>query len=170
MAKRLGALALYLYFGVFLLATAAFSYYWNSKKATPDQPIAFPHVVHVNKVGLKCLDCHQFADKARHATAPPISKCMSCHKTAVTDRPEIQKLTRYWEQKKAVEWAQIYKLPDYVYFSHERHVKKGVPCQTCHGQVQVLSTVHKARSLQMGWCVSCHRQNNAPVDCTTCHK
>jgi hypothetical protein len=95
---------------------------------------------------------------------------MSCHRTVATDREEIKKLTAHYEGKKPVEWARVYALPDFIYFSHKRHVKAGVACDSCHGDVSAMLRIRRVRNLQMGWCVSCHRMRNAPMDCWTCHK
>lgn len=161
---------LYGYFGVCFLAVAGLGTYWKTYKSIPPQPIAFPHKTHVSKVGLACTECHTYADKAKLPGIPPISKCMSCHKAVAVDSPEIRKLTEYWKQKKPIQWVRVNKLPDYVYFSHKRHVKRNIACQTCHGQIQAEMSVHKAKSLTMGFCVSCHKANQAPTDCYTCHK
>ncbi len=170
MMRRLGAWAVYVYFAVFLGIILGLSSYWDHIYATPEQPIKFPHKTHVEKVGLKCESCHLYADKSRQAGIPSVERCMQCHQAVKTDSPEIQKLTRFWKQRKPIEWAKIHKVPDFVYFSHKRHVTNGIPCQTCHGEVQAEMEVHKAKTLSMGFCVSCHRENNAPVDCYTCHK
>ena len=91
------------------------------------------------------------------------------------DKPEIVKLTGYWERGEAVQWNEVYRLPDHVKFNHKRHVKANIQCQTCHGPVQEMSVVYQYPSLKMGWCLSCHRQNldnadhPASMDCVICH-
>ncbi len=42
-------------------------------------------------------------------------------------------------------------------------------CTICHGEVRAMEKVKQGRTLKMGDCVDCHRDNNAPTDCTTCH-
>jgi hypothetical protein len=141
----------------------------------PEQPIKFPHDVHAGKLGMDCLYCHYGAEKSAIANIPPMSTCMGCHKMAVTDRPEIQKLTGYFERGEAISWVEVYRLPDHVKFNHKRHVKAGIECQSCHGPVQNMKVVYQASSLKMGWCVDCHRQNlnhperPASMDCLVCH-
>lgn len=169
--KYLPGLGFYGYFALFFVVTALVSaHYSRTPELMPDQPIDFSHNVHINKVGMQCLDCHYAADKSKNAGVPPVSKCMSCHENVATDRPEIKKLTSYWDQNKPIEWERIHKVPDYVYFSHKRHVSANIPCQSCHGQVQNMEKVSKTKSLLMGWCVECHRENGASIDCQTCHK
>ncbi len=101
----------------------------------PDQPIAFPHNRHVPRDGIQCEYCHSAARNSIHAGTPEISTCMGCHKSVLTDSPEIQLLTEYWNKKEPVPWKKVHDLPDFVNFSHKRHVRAGVNCTECHGQV-----------------------------------
>lgn len=159
------------FFGFFALAYLALGAEFERGKRAPDQPIAFSHTVHVGKVGLQCLFCHETADKAAFAGVPAVEKCMSCHRNVAADRPEIQKLAGYWERGEPMEWNRVYRIRvrNHVYFSHERHVKAEVDCAVCHGEVKYMDKVRQVRSLEMGWCVQCHRQKKAPTDCLTCH-
>jgi hypothetical protein len=140
----------------------------------PEQPIHFPHDIHAGKLGMNCLYCHYGAEKSTIANIPSVGTCMGCHKIAMTDRPEIQKLTGYFNRGEPVPWVEVYHLPDYVKFNHKRHVKAGVQCTDCHGPVQQMPVVYQYPSLKMGWCLTCHRQrqNDAfppPMDCVVCH-
>ena len=85
---------------------------------------------------------------------------------------EIKKLTKFWDEKKPIPWERVYAIPvrNYVYFSHKRHIKAGLECAKCHGDVSVMPKIKRVRQLEMGWCVSCHRENKAPTECATCHK
>jgi hypothetical protein len=144
-------------------------------KTGPTQPIAFSHYIHADTLGMNCLYCHYSADKSPIANIPPVSTCMGCHKLVRTDRPEIIKLTGYFERGEQVPWVEVYKLPSHVKFNHKRHVKAGIQCTDCHGPVQSMRVVYQYPSLKMGWCVSCHRQhlddaqNPATMDCVACH-
>jgi hypothetical protein len=158
------------YFGVLLLIAAGLWVSWHRSGLAPDQPIAFPHTIHVSKLNLPCNFCHIFVDRSPRAGAPPLSICMSCHRSIATDRQEIRKLTRHFDEKRPVEWKPVYYLPQYVYFSHKRHVKAGLDCSNCHGMVGTMKKIRRVGSLKMGWCVSCHRARGAPRDCATCHK
>jgi hypothetical protein len=95
---------------------------------------------------------------------------MGCHRTIATEREGIRTLTRHYEEKRPVQWKRVYALPDFIYFSHKRHVKAGVECATCHGDVAGMNRVRRVNELAMGWCVSCHRVRGASRDCATCHK
>ena len=136
---------------------------------SPAQPIAFPHPVHVNTLGMNCLYCHFSADKAPDPGLPALSTCTGCHQPGLIgpQRPatpagpartsaELTKLFQYAQDSVPIPWVRIHKVPDYVQFPHMRHVNAGVTCQTCHGQVQNMAQVYQAESLNMGWCISCH--------------
>ncbi len=135
----------------------------------PEQPIPFSHKLHVEKNKMECQYCHSGVAKSPYATIPPVELCMGCHAHVRTESPYIQKLAEHYEQKKPLEWEPVHNLPEHAVFNHERHVKAGVGCNKCHGQVNEMEVVEKVSSLRMGWCVSCHRMNGASIDCSTCH-
>jgi hypothetical protein len=161
-------IALYFLFSLFLLSLFAI----NLKSKTEEvlQPINFSHKKHAGENGIECTFCHFYADKSTNASVPPVQKCMDCHSVIATDKPEIQKLTSYWNKKEPVPWLRVYALPEHVYFSHKRHIKKGIDCSVCHGDVKNTERIRQVRSLKMGWCVNCHRQFGGSTDCLTCHK
>lgn len=154
--------------GVLLIGAMGLNWYYNGKK--PDQPIAFNHNLHIEKVGLECTHCHQYTDKSPQAGIPSVSICMSCHESAAIDRPEVKKLRVFWERKEPIAWNKVHFQPWHVRFTHKRHIKAGIECTHCHGEVKAMTTVRKVRTLEMGWCVSCHREKKAPTDCLNCHK
>ena len=172
MKKRLAPVFLILYFLAFIVFVFLIGYFGRPKYRIPKQPINFSHKIHVSKVGLKCTFCHTTVEKSTFAGIPSVQKCMSCHKAVAKDKPEIRKLIRFWVEQQPIPWERVHVIPvrNYVYFSHKRHIKAGLQCATCHGEVQVMSRVRRVRNLEMGWCVSCHKANHAPTDCTTCHK
>lgn len=170
--KRLLSLAFIAYFAVFMLGVLALGWRWNKFRKPPDQPIAFSHRIHAGQLGLQCLFCHTDADKSYFAGIPSVQKCMSCHISVKTNSPEVQKIQKYWNEGKPIPWRRVHRvrIQNYVYFTHKRHVKKGIKCQRCHGAIETMSKVRQVSSLKMGWCISCHRANNALHDCWTCHK
>jgi Cytochrome c7 and related cytochrome c len=137
---------------------------------SPEQPIAFPHPAHVQKLGMNCVYCHFSANKAADPGLPAVATCMGCHTVIGPNRPArdgqpartsepLTQLAKYWNNgtnPKPVPWVRIHKVPEYVRFPHMRHVNAGVTCQTCHGQVQKMNQVYQAASLNMGWCINCH--------------
>ena len=160
------------FFGFFALAYIALGADYYRKRQTPDQPIAFSHKVHVGKVGLQCVFCHETVNKTAFAGIPAVEKCMSCHKNVATERPEIQKLTGYWTRREPMRWNRVHRIRvrNHVYFSHEPHIRAKVDCANCHGQVKYMDRIRQVSSLQMGWCVQCHRVKMASTDCLTCHR
>ena len=131
---------------------------------SPVQPVAFPHPLHVQKLGMNCLYCHNNASKSPDPGLPAVSTCMGCHTVVAAGKPEIKKLAAYWNKKQPVPWVRIHKVPEYVHFPHMRHVNAGVTCQTCHGQVQKMNQVYQYASLNMGWCVTCHVNGYDPKE------
>ena len=162
----------------------------------PEQPIAFPHVVHVQGVGLDCQFCHRTASTSEAAGIPAVQQCMFCH-TVITggDNAEIAKLLDAFATQEPINWVRVHRLPDHVQFVHEVHIRlftdlegdspaqlevrarasqEGISlmqaaCSTCHGDVGSMVKVEQVRNLKMRDCVDCHRANNAPTDCATCH-
>lgn len=170
MKKHAMIIALIIYFGLFSLTVMALGYSWYYYNTVPDQPIAFSHQKHISYVGLECTFCHEHVEQAPRPGIPSVQKCMSCHDNVAKDRPEIIKLTQFWQNQTPVPWVRIHTLPGHVTFTHKRHIKKGIDCTTCHGEVKAMDTIHQVRSLKMGWCVSCHRSRGASTDCWTCHR
>jgi hypothetical protein len=142
---------------------------------TVEQPIAFPHDLHAGPTSqIPCMYCHSSADRSVDAGIPAVQVCAGCHAPVGApifrgDRPEIQKLAAYWREQRPIPWVRIYDLPDHAHFPHMRHVNAGVTCQECHGAVETMPVVTKEASLQMGWCVECHRQREVRTDCFVCH-
>jgi len=160
------------YISAFIMFVLIIGYFWQEDRKTPEQPINFSHQLHVSKVGLACTHCHTTVEKSSSAGIPSVETCMTCHQAVATNKPEIKKLTKYWEDKLPVPWQRVYKLParKYVYFSHKRHIKANLECVNCHGNVEVQPVIKQVPKLEMGWCMSCHRAKNASIDCATCHK
>lgn len=158
------------YFGVFLLIALGIGVYKLSFDRSPKQPIAFTHPAHVLKVGMECTFCHAGANKARQAGIPSVETCMNCHRSIKTESPEIKKLAGYFQRKEPIPWVKVHNLKPFVVFTHKRHIKRGIPCSACHGEVQTMLPVRQVRSLSMGFCVECHKSYGAPLDCLTCHK
>lgn len=136
----------------------------------PVQPIEFSHRVHAGENSIPCLYCHAHAQRSTVAGIPSVERCMGCHKITANDKPEVQKLATYWQEEKPVEWVRVYDLPDFVYFSHKRHVLAQIDCSNCHGRVAEMDRIYEVVTQDMGWCMNCHRAKEASLDCVTCHK
>jgi hypothetical protein len=81
------------------------------------------------------------------------------------DMDEAQKTVVSSIEKQPIPWVKVHDLPDFVYFTHKRHVKAGLECQECHGEVQDDMTVaRRVSELTMGWCLSCHESHPSIVE------
>jgi len=151
------------------------------------QPINYSHKLHAGDLGINCLYCHTYARRSKVAGIPPTSKCMGCHTIVATaddgDKPEIEKLTTLWNDGRSPAWNKVNDVPDFVHFSHERHLQKFLfnnpdmdiqdsreVCAMCHGDMVEVGVAKKMRPLTMGFCNTCHENNDGPADCTRCHK
>jgi hypothetical protein len=141
----------------------------GARDAAPAQPIEFSHKVHSGDYKIDCLYCHSYAPRSQFAGVPAMDRCMGCHQIVAADRPEIQKLREHWERGEVIAWNKVYVLPRFVRFSHQAHVRAEVGCQECHGAVESMDRVSKASSLEMGWCMDCHSERKASLDCLACH-
>jgi hypothetical protein len=143
----------------------------------PDQPVAYPHPPHVQNLGLDCTFCHRTVATEPAASIPPVGLCMTCHQVMGDGRPEVEKLRAIAASGQPINWRRVHRMPDHVQFVHDAHVRffsqdgrtTAEVCAICHGDVGSMTKVRQVRSLKMGDCVDCHRQNNAPTDCFTCH-
>ncbi len=175
-----GAIAL----GVAVAAAAALSPYGDRLPPPPAQPIAFSHRIHAGEAGIGCTSCHAYAERAPVAGIPSMNRCQGCHKFVKQDpdRPqvtaEIKALLDRLREGKPIEWVRVYRVPDHVYFTHQRHVAAGVACQECHGPVETMDVMRRVSPLTMGWCLACHHRKQAErpaeraklTECVTCHK
>ena len=153
---------------ILVLGAVFLSGYGRTK--SPEQPIAFSHKLHASDFKIACEYCHSYARRSTVAGIPSVARCIGCHKVTALDKPEVKKLTDYWNRKEPIPWVKVFDQPDFVYFSHEPHVVKGIACQTCHGPVEGMERVTEAVTLNMERCVTCHMERKASIDCWTCHK
>jgi len=138
--------------------------------APPQQPVPFSHKVHAGDNRIGCLMCHVYAERSPVAGVPSMARCAGCHRFVGQDKPAVQQVMQASTEGKPIEWLQIYRLPDHVFFTHERHLAVGLVCTSCHGEVAAMEVMTQVSPLTMGWCVDCHRSRQAPIDCLTCHK
>lgn len=137
--------------------TIARSPYTTQVGVAKAQPIPFSHKQHVGGLGMDCRYCHTSVETSSSASIPSTETCMGCHAQVAKESPLLEALRASYETDKPLEWVRVHDLPDYVYFNHAIHVKKGVGCETCHGRIDQMPVVAKAKSLQMDWCLECHR-------------
>jgi hypothetical protein len=123
----------------------------------PDQPVPFSHKHHVEGLGLQCQYCHTSVEKSSYAGIPPTKTCINCHAQIWTNAELLEPVRHSWATGESINWIRIHDLPDYVYFNHEIHVNKGIGCASCHGRVDEMPLMYQENSLQMEWCLNCHR-------------
>jgi len=121
------------------------------------QPVQFSHKHHVSDDGIDCRYCHTSVEKSAFAGIPPTKTCMNCHSQLFANSEYLAIVRESWRDDKPILWKRVHDLPDYVYFNHSIHVKKGVGCSSCHGRVDLMPLVYQVQSLQMDWCLECHR-------------
>lgn len=131
---------------------------WNTGQwVERQQPVQFSHKHHSGDDGIDCRYCHTSVETSSSAGMPPTKTCMNCHSQIWADSPYLEPVRESWRTGKPIEWVRVHDLPDYVYFNHSIHVNKGVGCSTCHGNVNEMPLMYQASSLQMEWCLTCHR-------------
>jgi len=123
----------------------------------PDQPVPFSHKHHVQGLGIQCQYCHVTVEKSSYAGIPPTKTCMNCHAQIWTNAQLLEPVRQSWMTGQSLPWTKVHDLPDYVYFSHEIHVSKGLGCASCHGRVDQMPLMYAENTLQMEWCLDCHR-------------
>jgi hypothetical protein len=147
----------------------------------PEQPIKFSHKLHAGQMSIDCQYCHIGVSKERHAIIPSVNICMNCHSVARKDKPEIIKLTQFYNEGKPIPWKRIHKIPEYAYFNHSVHVNRKIDCVTCHGDIKQMEVVNQVKAFTMTACLDCHRNPSAflpylskvnigPENCSACHR
>jgi hypothetical protein len=123
-----------------------------------EQPVQFSHKHHVTDDGIDCRYCHTSVENSAFAGIPPTKTCMNCHSQLFADSPYLAPVRESFSSGQPIKWTRVHDLPDFVYFRHDIHVAKGVGCSTCHGRVDEMPLTYQVASLQMEWCLDCHRQ------------
>jgi hypothetical protein len=122
-----------------------------------EQPVQFSHQHHAGGIGIECRYCHTSVEVSPSAGIPPIKTCINCHSQIWNQSPYLEPVRASFRDDRPLNWIRVHDLPDFVYFNHSIHVKKGVGCETCHGRVDRMPLMFQAKSLQMEWCLDCHR-------------
>jgi len=129
-----------------------------TQAGTPrEQPVPFSHAHHVGGMGIDCRYCHTAAETSSAAGFPPTKTCMNCHSQIWLQSPMLEPVRQSFRTGTSLQWTKVNDLPDFVYFDHSAHVNRGVGCSTCHGRVDRMPLMWQAASLQMEWCLDCHR-------------
>ena len=149
---------------IVLAGTAFYAYtqiarssYLTGRYVEKQQPVQFSHKHHVGDDGIDCRYCHTTVETAASAGIPPTQTCMNCHNQLYADQEYLEPIRASYRDNKPIEWERVHDLPAFAYFNHSIHVAKGVGCSTCHGQIDEMPAVYQENTLQMEWCLSCHR-------------
>ncbi|HEX5758469.1 MAG TPA: cytochrome c3 family protein [Thermoanaerobaculia bacterium] len=134
------------------------SAYATGQGVVQKQPVPFSHDHHVAGLGIDCRYCHTAVEKSAFAGLPPTETCMNCHRQIWTNAELLEPVRESYRSGKPIAWNRVNDLPDFVYFNHAIHVAKGVGCSECHGQVDEMPLMRQTASLQMEWCLECHRE------------
>jgi hypothetical protein len=145
---------------------------------SPQQPIAFSHKHHAGDDGIDCRYCHYSVEKSAFAGIPSSEVCLTCHSQLFKDAPILQALRDSAATGRPLAWVRVHDLPDFVFFNHSVHIAKGIDCGECHGQVDRMPQIRRVASLEMQWCLECHRRvsrerhldERRMTDCSTCHR
>lgn len=122
-----------------------------------EQPIPFSHKHHVGDDGIDCRFCHTSVEKSASAGMPSTQVCLNCHSQLFLDAPALAPLHASMRENKPIAWQRVHDLPDFVYFQHDIHVNKGVACVACHGRIDQMPLTWRQNTLEMQWCLECHR-------------
>ena len=122
-----------------------------------EQPVPFSHRHHVAQLGIDCRYCHTSVEESTFAGIPSTQTCMTCHSQIHATSPMLEPVRESWRTGESLQWVRVHDLPDFAYFNHSIHVKKGIGCETCHGPVGEMALMWREATLQMEWCLSCHR-------------
>jgi hypothetical protein len=132
------------------------------------QPIAFSHKQHCEK-NIPCVLCHHTATSGDTAGLPAAAVCMTCHQSVAAGSQAIRKVASYARQHKPIPWVRVYRIQDFVFFSHQRHGDAKVACSACHGQICQSEVLKQEITFSMKFCVGCHKAEKASVKCDACH-
>jgi hypothetical protein len=144
--------------GLWLMLEINRSAYVTDVGVAKEQPVPFSHAHHVGGMGVDCRYCHSAVESSAQAGIPPTKTCMNCHVQIWNQSPTLEPVRASLRSGQSIEWVKVNDLPDFVYFNHSAHVNNGVGCATCHGRVDRMPLTWQHASLQMEWCLDCHRQ------------
>lgn len=123
----------------------------------PRQPVPYSHALHAGELGIDCRYCHVTVENAAFAAIPPTQTCMNCHTGIRTTSEKLAPVRESFATGKGIGWVRVHNLPDFVYFNHSAHVRRGIGCVSCHGRVDKMDEVYQVKPLSMAWCLGCHR-------------
>jgi hypothetical protein len=169
---------------VIVVSVAIRSPYFTEAHVVREQPVPFSHKHHVSGIGIDCRYCHTSVEDSSFAGIPPTKTCMNCHSQVWSDSPTLEPVRASYREDQSLRWTRVNDLPDFVYFDHSIHVRRGVGCVTCHGPVEQMPMTWREHTLFMEWCLECHRHPERYIEtrgknidpprkltnCSICHR
>lgn len=153
-----------------LLVVSGIWYYFSPEYTDvgyrPVQPVEYSHKLHAGDLGIDCVYCHTTVERSAKANVPPTQTCMNCHTLIKSESEKLAPVRQSFATGEPIQWTRVHNLPGFAYFEHGTHVRAGVACITCHGNVAQMEVVTQMEPLSMGWCLECHRnpgENLRPV-------
>lgn len=155
--------------------TALGAWYYLSPEYTdvgyqPAQPVPYSHPLHAGELEIDCRYCHAQVEVSAVASVPPTQICMNCHRLVARDSEKLKPIRDSYSSGQPMRWVRVHKIPEYAYFNHGLHVRAGVGCASCHGDVTQMEEITQVEPLSMGWCLDCHRNPDLhlrPLDAVT---
>jgi len=132
--------------------------YYTRQNLPQPQPVPFSHRHHAAELGIDCRYCHDTVETSAFAGIPSTQTCMTCHSQIWTNSPMLKPVRESYETGRSLSWTRVNALPDFAYFNHSIHVAKGIGCTTCHGAIGTMTLTWQATTMQMSWCLGCHRE------------
>lgn len=134
----------------------------------PEQriPIRYSHRVHIQKEGMRCLDCHGAVSdswKTSDLNLPKEARCAECH-------AEVKDPERCSYCHPGPGAPETFNFPAaYLRFDHRGHLKNGARCLDCHPGVPEAELATVRDLPRMADCLDCHRSRRASTECAACH-
>lgn len=142
--------------------------------------VRIPHAFHLKTVGARCTDCHSNIahEKAAPATNRPhmeaciachqgdakASTCWKCHAKGSLSLPRSPLVTPGTCARCHPDFREKPHTTFGLKFSHGRHLGQGLPCQTCHSNVER----HGGLRISREGCMGCHHRTRG-ARCADCH-
>ncbi len=174
LAGRVGTRTLVVLGGVVLAAVVGVPALAIARRgpAVP-QPVAFNHLKHTEQLELSCEFCHQYVRTSAHSGLPDAATCSLCHATPQGTSDEAARVTELLAAGDPLRFNKLVRMPEHVFYTHRRHVAIAeLDCEICHGAIGTTERPPRRAlvRMDMDFCMDCHRERDATLDCNACHR
>ena len=89
----------------------------------------------------------------------------------VYESPNEEMIREHAKRGEDLPWQRVYGFfeESHIRFNHAPHIRAGVNCETCHGDLAQMTVAERVVDHKMGFCINCHKQKGASNECITCH-